>query len=76
MQYLASVSLGLKLYLFMQARMLTEEWERREILEKLQEEQKEMLNQERSKREEWEHVGNEKADQMREAERMVTKSIY
>ena len=53
------------------ARMLTEEWERREALEKLQETQNEMLNKERNKREEWEQLGTERAAQMREAEKKV-----
>ena len=39
-----------------QARMLNEEWERREQLEKLQEEQKLMLEQERHKREEFQQM--------------------
>ena len=44
----------------MQARMLTEEWERREQLEKMQEEQKMMLDQERNKREEFEKIQDER----------------
>jgi hypothetical protein len=36
--------------------MLNEEWERREQLEKLQEEQKLMLEQERHKREEFQQM--------------------
>ena len=36
--------------------MLNEEWERREQLEKLQEEQKAMLEQERHKREEFQQM--------------------
>merc|ERR1712013_891109 len=53
----------------LRARMLTEEWEKREILEKLQEEQKEMLDMERSKREEFESVQEERERKVREAVR-------
>merc|ERR1712107_333223 len=52
----------------LQARMLTEEWERREMLEKMQEEQKNMLNMERMKREEFEKVQEEREVKVREAE--------
>ena len=40
--------------------MLTEEWERREMLEKMQEEQKTMLNMERMKREEFEKIQDDR----------------
>ena len=48
-----------------QARILNEEWARRETLERLQEEQKSMLEHERKKREEFERQQNEKETQLR-----------
>ena len=48
-----------------QARILNEEWARRETLERLQEEQKSMLDHERKKREEFERQQNEKETQLR-----------
>ena len=48
-----------------QARILNEEWARRETLERLQEEQKSMLEHERRKREEFERQQNEKEGQLR-----------
>ena len=50
---------------FLQARILNEEWARRETLERLQEEQKSMLEHERKKREEFERQQNEKETQLR-----------
>jgi hypothetical protein len=44
---------------------LNEEWARRETLERLQEEQKSMLESERKKREEFERQQNEKETQLR-----------
>ena len=49
----------------LQARILNEEWARRETLERLQEEQKSMLEHERKKREEFERQQNEKETQLR-----------
>ena len=48
-----------------QARILNEEWARRETLERLQEEQKAMLESERKKREEFEREQNDKEKQLR-----------
>ena len=47
------------------ARVLEEEWGRREALEKLQEEQRIMLEEERRKREEFEKEQSEKEGQLR-----------
>ena len=51
--------------------MLTEEWEKRELLEKMQEEQKEMLNMEISKREEFESIQEERERKVKEAEKRI-----
>merc|ERR1711983_449241 len=51
----------------LQARVLEEEWGRREALEKLQEEQRMMLEEERRKREAFEQQQSEKESQLREA---------
>ena len=51
--------------------MLTEEWERREMLEKMQEDQKEELSMERSKREEFEKVQEEREIKVKEAESRI-----
>ena len=48
-----------------QARILNEEWARRETLERLQEEQKAMLESERKKREEFERMQTDKERQLR-----------
>ena len=50
---------------FFLARVLEEEWGRREALEKLQEEQRIMLEEERRKREEFEKEQSEKEGQLR-----------
>jgi len=55
----------------LQARMLTEEWEKRELLEKMQEEQKEMLDMERSKREESESIQIERETKVKYAEKRI-----
>merc|ERR1719188_1852746 len=55
----------------LQARILNEEWARRETLERLQEEQKSMLEHERRKREEFERQQNEKEGQLRDAQKRV-----
>merc|ERR1711892_665464 len=55
----------------LQARMLTEEWEKRELLEKMQEEQKEMLDMERSKREESESIQIERETKVKDAEKKI-----
>ncbi len=47
------------------ARILNEEWARRETLERLQEEQRSMLEVERKKREEFERQQNEKELQLK-----------
>ena len=52
--------------------MLTEEWEKREQLEKMQEEQKEILNIERSKREEVESIQEERERKVKEAEKRIS----
>ena len=57
----------------LQARMLTEEWERRELLEKMQEDQREELTMERSKREEFEKVQEERETKVRDAESRITE---
>ena len=49
----------------LQARILNEEWARRETLERLQEEQKTLLEAERKKREEFERLQNDKEQQLR-----------
>ena len=53
------------LIFFFLARVLEEEWGRREALEKLQEEQRIMLEEERRKREEFEKEQSEKEGQLR-----------
>merc|ERR1711953_492443 len=55
----------------LQARVLEEEWGRREALEKLQEEQRMMLEEERRKREAFEQQQSEKESQLREAQKLV-----
>ena len=55
----------------LQARMLTEEWERREQLEKMQEEQKMMLDKERGKREEFEKIQDERESKVKLAENRI-----
>ena len=52
----------------LQARMLTEEWERREQLEKMQEEQKLMLDKERSQRKEEQKIQDERESKVKQAE--------
>ncbi|CAH0390572.1 unnamed protein product [Bemisia tabaci] len=52
----------------LQARVLREEWEKREELERLQEEQRLLLEQERQKRREFEQKQREKETQLQEAE--------
>lgn len=49
----------------LQARVLREEWERREELERLQEEQRKMLAEETKKRQEFERQQEEKDSQLR-----------
>lgn len=51
--------------LSLQARILNEEWARRETLERLQEEQRALLDSERKKREEFERMQTEKEVQLR-----------
>ena len=53
------------LFIYFLARVLEEEWGRREALEKLQEEQRIMLEEERRKREEFEKEQSEKEGQLR-----------
>ena len=48
-----------------QARILNEEWARRETLEKLQEDQRKMLEAERKKREEFEKMQNDKEKELK-----------
>ena len=48
-----------------QARILNEEWARRETLEKLQEDQKKMLEEERKKREAFEKLQIEKEKELK-----------
>ena len=50
---------------YFQARILNEEWARRETLERLQEEQRGMLESERKKREEFERAQTDKEKQLR-----------
>lgn len=49
----------------LQARVLREEWERREELEQLQDEQRRMLAEETKKRQEFERQQEEKDSQLR-----------
>ncbi len=51
--------------MFIQARILNEEWARRETLERLQEEQKSLLEAERKKREEFERTQTDKERQLK-----------
>ncbi len=51
--------------MFFQARILNEEWARRETLERLQEEQKSLLEAERKKREEFERTQTDKERQLK-----------
>merc|ERR1711953_1370163 len=55
----------------LQARVLEEEWGRRDQLEKLQEEQRMMLEEERRKREEFEKLQLQKETQLRDAQKLV-----
>lgn len=61
-----SSSIKLKYYSFrLQARVLAEEWEKREELERLQDEQRFLLHEERQKRKEYEELQTAKEQQLK-----------